>query len=422
MRKMKVAVFVEYLPPRLGSDRRIFEIMKRLSHEHEIHFIVFPPFRVLLGRLQKDRDVLNLHSRMEAACVNYEGICGHFIPIFPKIATMWKHSFSMAFFMTLVSVFLASLKILRNINPEVVVLNYPSPYTGLLGFLEGRLLKKPVVLDFNDLIAQYTINLLNLKKNSIKARMLMLIQQYLVKKAQMVIAPTGFIKKYIASSRVPERKAAIIPNGVNTRDFDPEVYDTSQIKTNLGLDKGKLCVYSGHLEGWAGVNIILKLCDMAMDKGLDAKFVLVGSGAIETVPKENAIFLGEVIHEKVPSILAIADAILIPFPNDEVAHAASPLKLFEGMAMQKPVIASRVSGIEDVISDGENGFLADPDNINDWIAKLETLLKYENIAKEVGRNARRTVEEKFEWDLLANRYGEILKAVCFFQVERIRVN
>jgi len=41
---MKVAAFVEYLPPKLGSDRRIFEIMKRLTSEHEVHFVVFPCF------------------------------------------------------------------------------------------------------------------------------------------------------------------------------------------------------------------------------------------------------------------------------------------------------------------------------------------------------------------------------------------
>jgi len=200
MGKMRIAVFVEYLPPRLGSDRRIFEIMKRLSHEHETHFIVFPPFRVLLEKLQKDRNMLDLHSRNEVANINYGGICGHFVPISPKIAMMWKHSLTLAYFITSVAVFIKSLKILRKINPEAVVLNYPSPYTGLLGFLEGKLLKKPVVLDFNDLIAQYTINVLNLEKKSTKARMLVFVQQYLVKKAQMIIAPTFFALNTISES------------------------------------------------------------------------------------------------------------------------------------------------------------------------------------------------------------------------------
>jgi glycosyltransferase involved in cell wall biosynthesis len=159
-----------------------------------------------------------------------------------------------------------------------------------------------------------------------------------------------------------------------------------------------------------------------MNRKLDTKFVLVGSGTLKAIPKENAVLLEEVAYEKVPAILAIADAILIPFPNNEVAHAASPLKLFEGMAMQKPVIASKVSGIQDVVLDGENGFLADPENVNEWIEKLETILTYENIAKKVGQNARRTVEEKFEWNCLAKQYEEILNSVSRIQVIKSHVD
>jgi spore coat protein SA len=113
----------------------------------------------------------------------------------------------------------------------------------------------------------------------------------------------------------------------------------------------------------------------------------------------------------VPTVLAVADVILIPFPNNEVSHAASPLKLFEGMSMQKPVIASKVSGIEEVISDGQNGFLADPENLEEWIIKLETVLASETLAARVGQNAKRTVEKRFDWTLLAKRYEEILNAV-----------
>lgn len=409
---LKIAAFVEYFPPRLGSDRRIFEIMKRLSRKHEIYFVVFPPFRALQGKLL-NKELLNLHSPKGTTSVSNEGINGHFISISPKIFMLWHHSLMMAYSLTFVSVFTKSLKIIKKINPDIIVLNYPSPYTGLLGFLEGKLLKKPIVLDFNDLIAQYTINLLNLKKDNLKARFLMLIQHFLIKKAQMIVAPTFFIKKYVTSLRVPERKTAVIPNGVDAEDFDPQKYDVLQLKTDLGFREEKLCLYTGRLDGWAGVNIILALSNMTLNRKLDVKFVLAGSGELNTVQKENVTFLGEISHEKVPDILAIADAILIPFPNNEVAHAASPLKLFEAMAMQKPVIASKVSGIQDVVHDGENGFLADPENVNEWVRKLETILTHEDMAKKVGQKARQTIRKEYEWNYLAKQYEQVLNSVCF---------
>jgi hypothetical protein len=115
------------------------------------------------------------------------------------------------------SVFLKSFRILRKIDPDVIVLNYPSPYTGLLGFLEGKLLRKSIVVDFNDLIAQYSGALLNLDQGSLTAKLLVLAQGFIVRNSDKTIASTRFIRDYAASLGVPEDKMSIIPNTLATR-------------------------------------------------------------------------------------------------------------------------------------------------------------------------------------------------------------
>jgi glycosyltransferase involved in cell wall biosynthesis len=409
MSRMKVTVFVEYFPPKLGSDRRIFEIMKRLSKKHEIHFVVFPPFRTLTENSNQSRNTFdNSNSSLKENAV-YEGINGHFVSIPSKVTLMWQRSLILAYCMTSVIVFLKTVRIMRKINSDIVVLNYPSPYTGLLGFFEAKLWRKPVVLDFNDLIAQYLINLLKLRKDSLKARILILVQHLLAKASSEVVAPTEFIRRYATSLKVQENKTSVIPNGVDTRIFHPNV-PRSNRKNVRRYDDERLCIYCGRLDGWAGMNIVFKLADVARSEKMNVKFVLAGSGAERIVSGENVALLGEVSYEEIPSILKSADVILIPFPNNEVSHAASPLKLFEGMSMQKPVIASRVSGIEDIVTDGENGFLADPDNIEEWATKLETATRSEALSAEMGLKARRTVEERFDWTLLASRFEEVLRS------------
>lgn len=409
---MKIVVFVEYLPPKLGSDRRIFEIMKRLSHKHEIHFVIFPPVRKLLNREPKKKNEPDFHFLKEDVTANHEGVTGHFLRIPLRIATIWQYSIVTAHFLTSMLIFLKATKIFIKVRPDIVVLNYPSPYTGLLGFLEGRLWRRPIVLDFNDLIAQYTTNLLNLRKSSFKAKLLMHVQNYLIRNSQRVIAPTRFIKKYAMLLGLPESEMAVIPNGVDAEKFHPRKFNVPQLRFRLGLRSEKLCVYCGRLDEWAGINIIEKICHAARTKKLNVKFLLVGDGAEKLAYKENIIFWGEAPHEKIPDILTTADVILIPFPDNEVSHAASPLKLFEGMAMQKPVIASKVSGIEEIILDGENGFLADPDNINEWVEKMEMVLNSEKLAAKMGQSARRTVEERFDWNTITNQYEEVLNEVA----------
>lgn len=406
---MKVTVFVEYLPPKLGSDRRIFEIMKRLSKKHEIHFVVFPPFRTLTENSNQSGNTFDNSSSSLKENATYEGINGHFVSIPAKVTLMWQRSLILAYCMTSVLVFLKTVRIMRKINSDIVVLNYPSPYTGLLGFFEAKLSRKPVILDFNDLIAQYLINLLKLRKDSLKARILILIQHLLAKASSEVVAPTEFIRRYATSLKVQENKISVIPNGVDTRIFHPNV-PRSKRRNVRRYDDERLCIYCGRLDGWAGMNIVFKLADVARSRKMNVRFVLAGSGAERSVSGENVALLGEVSYDEIPSILKSADVILIPFPNNEVSHAASPLKLFEGMSMQKPVIASRVSGIEDIVTDGENGLLADPDNIEEWATKLETATRSEALSAEMGLKARRTVEERFDWTLLASRLEEVLKS------------
>jgi len=411
LRMMRIAVFVEYLPPRLGSDRRIFEIMKRLSDKHEIHFIIFPPFRELRNKPKQnnERPPSDFHNKDLTTC---EGINGHTLSISRKIALLWQHSLVIGYCLTAMSLFLKSTKLLRKIDPDIIVLNYPSPHTGLLGLLTGKLWHKPVILDFDDLIAQYTAALLNINKNSFKAKLLILVQDYIAKNTHKIVAPTHFIKNYTLVLGVPAERISIIPNGADTKSFTPNQPDTLKLRSKLNLRNERLCAYCGRLDGWAGINIISKLCDIAQTRKLNVKFLLIGSGEGKTAQKGNVIALGEKPYEEVPAILAASDIILIPFPNNEVSHAASPLKLFEGMAMQKPIIASKVSGIEEVVSDGKNGFLADPDNLEEWAQKLETILSSETLAANMGQNAKRTVKEKYDWTFLAKQYEEVLNTVC----------
>jgi glycosyltransferase involved in cell wall biosynthesis len=407
---MRILAFVEYLPPKLGSDRRVFEIMKRLSAKHEVHFVVFPAFRSLRNlTAQSERQVATCLANKEEA-FSCEGVHGHPIKVTPLVAGLWQHSLILAYLATTISVFLKSSKILRKVNPDVVFLNYPSPYTGLIGFLEGKLSRKRVVVDFNDLIAQYSSNLLHIERTSIVTKIMILVQRFIVRNSDRMIAPTSYIRKYAASLGVSEQKMTVIPNGADTKMFDLKRSDPAKVRKDLNLPNAKLCVYSGRLDGWAGMQIILRLCSIARTKKPDLRFLLVGSGDNEKIQGENILCLGEMPHEKIPTVLATADLILIPFPNDDVSHAASPLKLFEAMSMCKPIVASRVSGIQDVIRDGENGFLADPDDPNDWMLKVETVLNSGELAARIAANAKRTVKERFDWDLLTRRCEEVLSA------------
>jgi glycosyltransferase involved in cell wall biosynthesis len=82
----------------------------------------------------------------------------------------------------------------------------------------------------------------------------------------------------------------------------------------------------------------------------------------------------------------------------------TPLSCREAMSMEKPIIASNVGGIPEMIYDGKTGFLVDEGNSEQWLDKISFLLKNENTAKAMGKAARQLIKEKFNWDILANDF------------------
>ena len=404
---MRIAVFAEFFPPKLGSDRRIYELMKRLSKNHEIHFVVLPPFRMLSGKLSLPQS--RFHFQRKEVVVVHQDIIAHYIQTSHLMLKLWKKSYILAYFLILGSLFFKTFKSTKKIDPTAIVLNYPSVYTGILGFIIGqKLLRKFVLLDFNDLIAQYTILLLNLKPGSIAAKICVSIQDFIAKNSDKVIAPTNYIKKYASDLAVADEKIIVIPNGVDTKIFDQRKYAVEHLKSRLNLSNKKICLYCGRLDSWAGMNVVLQLCKVFNARKSDTCFVIVGDGTKEKdLFAENAVVLGEVSYEKVPEILVIADVVLVPFPDTEVSRAASPLKLFEGMAMGKAIVASEVDGIKEIISNQENGVLVNPNDIAEWIKAVTSLLTNISMAKRIGENARQTVKEKYDWELLAKKYEKI---------------
>lgn len=400
---MKLVVFVEFFPPRLGSDRRIYEIMKRISETNEIHFIVIPPFRLLSGKFLPEEGTFRFHLQKNDIVEKIDGITAHFCRIPRSILRLWKISYKLAFFPTLILLFPRILVAVRKIDPDVVVLNYPSIYTGFLGLITGKILGKKILLDFSDLIAQYTTDFLNLKRNGLIATFIINVQNFIAKSSDKIVAPTNFIKKYARSLGVNAKRIFVVPNGVDTKVFDLKNYAVRS-KSKVDKEGKKLCVYCGRIESWAGINIITRLCDIFQRKHSEVKFLIVGHGNENITNLQNTTIMKEVPYEDVPKILSAADVILVPFPRNVVSHAASPLKLFEGMSMQKPVVASDLDGIGEVVIDSENGMLADPDNVDEWFEDILYLLNNESVATEMGKKARETIEEKYDWNHIAKLF------------------
>jgi glycosyltransferase involved in cell wall biosynthesis len=397
---LRIAVLAEFFPPRMGSDRRIYELMRRLAEKNEINFLLFPPFREQCGMLNSETS-----NCPAVSTYVHEGIIVRRVKIPKIVQNLWRKSLQLGYILSMALLIPRVIRELVKVKPEIIILNYPSVYTGMLGFLAAKFLRRRCVVDFSDLIAQYTINLLSLKRSSLTGIMILSIQDYIVKRSDVVVTPTDFIRKYALALGLKDETISAVPNGVDMRVFNSEA--KTSYRSELNLDDKKVCLFFGRLEEWAGIRILIEVCRVFEQKHQDVRFLVVGERSKEVEFPRNVVMVKEVPHHEVPKIIAIANVVLVPFPENEVSHAASPLRLFEAMAMRKAVIASRLSGIGEVIRNNYNGLLVDPNNPKEWFDVVETVLNSSLLQTRLGRNAEESVK-KYDWNVLASQFEGIL--------------
>ena len=115
--------------------------------------------------------------------------------------------------------------------------------------------------------------------------------------------------------------------------------------------------------------------------------------------EEQVVFTGDVENPFVP--LEMCDLYTHITLGDGL-----PLALLEAMAMGKPIVATPIAGIPEVITDGENGLLVAPD-AEQVAEKIDLLLRNQDYAERLGRCAKATVEERFTWEQAAKTFLDI---------------
>jgi glycogen synthase len=201
------------------------------------------------------------------------------------------------------------------------------------------------------------------------------------------------------SHRLDPARVHVVPNGVDTALFRPLPRD--ETRAALGLPAGFLFVCAGRLSREKGTHHALSALALARERAPDARLLVVGDGAerprLERLTsklglRERVSFLGAQPPEKMPALLASADAFLFPTERDE----AAPLVLPQAMACGLPVIASTRGGITEVIDrPGENGLLVPPGNLPALVDAATRVYEGEDLRARLAAGALARVRDAY---------------------------
>jgi len=197
-----------------------------------------------------------------------------------------------------------------------------------------------------------------------------------------------------------EEEIVVIPPGIKLQDYNTEITEKerSEFLKKLGVSGGhKVVTMIGRLAPQKDPITFILAAQQLKHKYSNATFLLVGDGplldtCLHIIQKLELEDCMKVVgwRRDYKTILKISDIVVIPSLWEGL-----PFILLEAMAFVKPVVATRTTGIVDVINDGENGFLVPPRSPNFLADKIKRALDQPEVAAKVGRAARKTVEERF---------------------------
>jgi glycosyltransferase involved in cell wall biosynthesis len=237
-----------------------------------------------------------------------------------------------------------------------------------------------------------------------------------LKKADRVITINEKLKDYAISMGANPEETYVVRAGIDLERYDPNT-DGSGIRKRYGIkEDDSVMFFMGWLYHFSGLKEVATELSRIKDEKLDIKLLIVGDGdAFDDLQRiredyhlDNRIILtGKQPYESIPAFIASSDVCLLPAYNNETMRDIVPIKLYEYMAMGKPVVTTKLPGVMKEFGEG-NGVVY-VDKPEDALWKAVELIE-SGMIEEYGPAARGFVEN-YGWDDVVDEFENILEEV-----------
>lgn len=227
--------------------------------------------------------------------------------------------------------------------------------------------------------------------------------------SERIIAVSEKTKEdFLRQKQIPKDKISVIYNGVDCEKFSPKISGELIRETYSLGDYQLILTVSGNilLKGtifalYALREIVKVLPKVKLivvginEKNRERLYLIIKNLGIQ----DNVILIASVPNYRMPIYYSAADVVLVPSLSENF-----PVVALEAMSSGKPVIASKVGGIPELVSNNKNGFLVRPGNVEQIVEALLLLLENKSLRNKMGEMGRKIVEEKYSWKKIGQQY------------------
>lgn len=300
------------------------------------------------------------------------------------------------------------VRLFRQHRPDIVQSH--GARTNLYAALAGRWARVPIIVcTIHNSLYDYPISHIRRSLYLIGERLTFALSD------RVVCVADALAQDLMKRSGRDPRKIQVIRNGVDLNAFDPKTVDGSTVRREFGLEKDTpLIGIVGRMTPQKGHRDLLTALVQIRAAVPAVRVLIVGNGPLRDELVEYAgrhrlddccIFTGP--REDIPAVIGALDVVALPSLSEGL-----PFVLLEAMAMGKPVVATRINGVREVVEDGVTALLIPPREPAMLAGAISALLINQELRSRLGAAARQHVERRFSLTLMMQQverlYEELL--------------
>jgi glycosyltransferase involved in cell wall biosynthesis len=269
--------------------------------------------------------------------------------------------------------------------------------------------RAPWVLEIRDLWPE-SILAVGAITNKKVIRALEYLEMFAYRKADRIVPVTDSFEQYMINKGIDGKKIEVIKNGVDLSFYEVRQKD-SATQRELGIEGKFIASYFGTHGMAHHLETILDAAELLRGRE-DIVFLMVGDGAErerilrlrEEQKLDNVIMLSQQPKERMPELWAISDVSLVLLKKMDLFQTVIPSKIFESMAMKKPIILGVEGESRKLVESARGGLAIEPENSKELAQCLVKLADNPELRAALGNQGREFVSAHFDRKVLARRY------------------
>jgi len=232
----------------------------------------------------------------------------------------------------------------------------------------------------------------------------------LVEKADAVSVSNRFLQNKFGGT--------LLPHCRDTSDLDPQKFNPNMIKEKIGLAGKKILMFLGTPRPHKGIHDLLTALKLIDDP--DLRLAVIGveneeefTQGIDDLLRSRVVVFPKIPFDKLPEYLSAADILAVPQRKTSDSIGQMPAKIYDAMAMAKPIVATCVSDIPEVL--GDSGYLVDPGEPSQLASAIQYILSHPDEAHGKALAARERCQQMYDMKNLESGLQELVAQVTATQ-------